>query len=478
MRSEASLSVIVGELEHDNLLPAICFRTSRSQCDADIRHAERSKSLKLVSREQQRIIAAIKEIVRKYDMEEDLILRHPHYDALVQAGVGAHHAGQLLIWRLLLEELMVSGLLTVLVATGTVAAGVDFPARTVIVTAHSRRGSEGYNNYSASEFQQMSGRAGRRGKDTVGFCIVTPSRFCDARQVLKIAARPPEPLTSAYYPSPSTVLNLLKYRNVDDLIYTVEKCLASFVDRRSAALLDSEALEIEESLVLANNSTENNKDRNRSERLQKLAKRARRLRKMSEELRSKQVTLLNRAFIGLEELGYMNNQQLSDKGSWASNICTNLVLEMGEIIESGMLDNATPEHLVCTLAAIAGDGHRKYLESNTPPISAQDIEKLEEIVRRVRSKDIPGVSSDTSVIPNAAYTALSWMHADNWQAFRGLLALVGVQEGDAARLITQTGEHLNQLTRLIETHPKIARIAEIARSRIMRPPLSEGLESE
>ena len=56
--------------------------------------------------------------------------------------------------------------------------------------------------------------------------------------------------------------------------------------------------------------------------------------------------------------------------------------------------------------------------------------------------------------------------------------LSGVAEGDAARLITQTAEQLNQLTRLSETHRQLSFRAEEAKRRLLRPPLTEALNFE
>ena len=58
------------------------------------------------------------------------------------------------------------------VATATVAAGVDFPARTVVLTVADARTGSGWRELSASELQQMTGRAGRRGRcrSDVGQC--------------------------------------------------------------------------------------------------------------------------------------------------------------------------------------------------------------------------------------------------------------------------------------------------------------------
>ena len=172
---------ILKQLGADNLLPAILFRTSRRQCDADIERLERAGNLALPRDTQDSIREEIEKLIVQYDVQREVVHRHEQYEMLVTMGVGAHHAGQLLIWRLLLEELMSRGLMRLMIATGTVAAGVDFPARSVVITAHSKRGAEGFNTLSSSELQQMSGRAGRRGKDVVGFCLIAPGPFSDAR---------------------------------------------------------------------------------------------------------------------------------------------------------------------------------------------------------------------------------------------------------------------------------------------------------
>lgn len=236
------VTIILRELERDGLLPAILFRTARKQCDADIDNLHRNEHAIMPAEQQQKLEAEVQIIIKKYGFEQEFVTTYPQYKALIATGVGAHHAGQLLIWRLLLEELMSRSMLRMMVATGTVAAGVDFPARTAVITAHSKRGSEGFSVLSAAEFQQMAGRAGRRGKDKVGVCLITPSKFSDARVLLEVSKRPPEPLKSAYFAAPSTVLNLLKYRNVDDLEFTVERSLGAFINRRDAGRLREEAI--------------------------------------------------------------------------------------------------------------------------------------------------------------------------------------------------------------------------------------------
>jgi ATP-dependent RNA helicase HelY len=467
MFNEFPAQIILRELERDNLLPAILFRTARKQCDADVESLARNDQVLLRPEQQQRIEAEVDKIIAKYGFERDFITGYPQYGALLTTGVGAHHAGQLLIWRLLLEELMSRSMLRLLVATGTVAAGVDFPARTAVVTAHSRRGSEGFSVLSAAEFQQMAGRAGRRGKDAVGVCVITPSRFSDARVLLEVSKRPPEPLRSQYFASPSTVLNLLKYRNVDDLQYTVERSLGSFLDRNGASRLRQQALAEQESIELDSSL--------KGEKRKKAEKRVRRILRDAEELEQRQEVSLAASLDGLRNLGYVEGGSLTEKGGWAAELCTSLVLELGESIDSGLFDECALFELVGLIGSISGDPHRPYFRLKENPIKTELFKSMTQIVERVRANyHGPGLS-DVEVLPDAALTVITWMDAETWGEFSGLLRLSGVADGDVARLVGQTADHLNQLTRLEKTHPVLAQSAKVARSRLLRPPFSETL---
>jgi superfamily II RNA helicase len=494
VRAPVHIVDIVSELDRHNLLPTIIFRSSRNQCDIDAERAYHSKQLAVTPIHQRQLHQKVKEIIKNYDVDPGLVTSHPQYKALITTGVGAHHAGQLLIWRLMLEELMAAGLLRALVATGTVAAGVDFPARTVVITAHGKRGSEGYNALTAAEFQQMSGRAGRRGRDTVGFCVVAPSTFCDARKLLTIVHKPAEPLVSAYFPSPSTVLNLLRYRSVDGLHFAVGRSLAAYVDEKNAKALLEQASQLEHGLpehvraVLVVSPEEEAADEANeaqekggtqlTKNEKKAAKKIRRLRREAEELKGRQLQFLDAALNGLRNLGYLEGMHLSEKGHWAANLCTSIVIELAEIIEGGLLDGASSEMLAAVIASISGDKHRQYLSSKHSPLGKDKITALETIIRKVKSESMPGVVDELAALPDAAYTVVSWMYAEDWRYFRGMLALSGVAEGDAARLITQTAEHLNQLSRLTRSHKELADLAEETKLRILRPPLSEVINLE
>jgi superfamily II RNA helicase len=313
----------------------------------------------------------------------------------------------------------------------------------------------------------MAGRAGRRGKDAVGVCLITPSKFSDARVLLEVSKRPPEPLRSSYFAAPSTVLNLLKYRNVDDLQFTVERSLAAFLDRKNASRMREEAL---------NEQGDADQDRGLTgEKLKRVEKRIRRKLREADELEKKQETSLAQSLDGLRALGYVEGGSLTEKGYWTAELCTSLVLELGEAISDGIFDDCALFELVGLVASIAGDPHRPYFRLKENPIKAEDFKKMNEVVTRVRQKYQGPGSSEVAVMPDAALTVVTWMESETWPEFSGLLRLSGVADGDVARLVSQTADHLNQMTRLEKTHPILAQSAKVGRARLLRPPFSEAL---
>lgn len=466
MFREYPVSKILRQLERQELTPAIVFRTSRKQCDIDVQQLGRKNYARVSAENTAELEKKIEGLSKKHGWPLELFQKHPQYYSLVNYAAGAHHAGQLLPWRLMLEELMSAGLLRLLIATGTVAAGVDFPARTVVITAHSKRGHSGFNTLASSEFQQMSGRAGRRGKDTVGFCLMAPNPFCDARVLSDVAKSPPEPLRSSYFASPSTVLNLLKYRSVDDLKYTVQNSLAGFVDAK-----DAEALREEAKTVLMDAEKVINDDK----REKLLRKKSRRMERQASELESKQIFLLEETLSALTKLGHLDeNGNLTEKGLWAAELCTSLVLELAEAVEDFLFEGLSIQEMVGLVASIAGDPYRTYLRIKNTVVSKDKLDRLAEKVEMVSNiYTAHEFASEIAVVSEAAATVEAWLEAANWAEFSSLLKLSNVADGDASRIITQTADHLQQLGRLVDSHPTLSRQAMEARDLLLKPPISD-----
>jgi hypothetical protein len=84
------------------------------------------------------------------------------------AGVGVHHAGLLPKYRLLVERLAQAGLLKIICGTDTLGVGVNVPIRSVLFTQLCKYDGSGVRILRVREFQQIAGRAGRRGFDDRG----------------------------------------------------------------------------------------------------------------------------------------------------------------------------------------------------------------------------------------------------------------------------------------------------------------------
>ena len=86
-------------------------------------------------------------------------------------GIGVHHAGLLPKYRLLVEKLAQKGLLAIVSGTDTLGVGVNIPIRTVLFTRLCKFDGEKTAILSVRDFQQIAGRAGRKGFDDQGFVV-------------------------------------------------------------------------------------------------------------------------------------------------------------------------------------------------------------------------------------------------------------------------------------------------------------------
>jgi len=232
---------LLAALNTYDLLPAIVFLPTRRRCDESATEAALTWRDDNTERREAR-----GEILREYAAEHAEVRGHRHWSAVIRSGVAAHHAGHIPAWKLLIERLMSAGLLDAIFATATVAAGVDFPARTVVVSNVDARTGSGWRQLSASEFQQMTGRAGRRGRDQVGFIVAAPGLHQDPQRIVHLLQAQPDPLQSQFRATYSTLLNLLDaYESFRQVRGIVEKSFAFRDVNRRINHLEAERAENE-----------------------------------------------------------------------------------------------------------------------------------------------------------------------------------------------------------------------------------------
>ena len=212
---------VVRNLHEKDMLPAIYFTFSRKKCDEQM---EKCVSLELVTKEEQ---AQIREIIDEYIAENPYLYKNKHIEFLLQ-GLASHHAGLLPSWKVLVEKLFQKGLIKVVFATETLAAGINMPARSTVISSISKRTDDGHRTLTASEFLQMSGRAGRRGMDEVGYVTIVGTPYQSPQEVADLVLSDANPLESRFAPSYSMVLNLLQRFTVDEAKELILKSFGYF----------------------------------------------------------------------------------------------------------------------------------------------------------------------------------------------------------------------------------------------------------
>ena len=211
-RSLPPFGEIMDALRKLNLLPAIFFLKSRSDCNEALtlcrpptRHIDLEKK--------KRFNAAVDEVLNTHPYLQN----HPQLGFLRKYRVAAHHGGHLPGWKQFVEDLMKGGFLEAIFSTSTVAAGVNFPARTVVILQSDRFNGTDFVDLTPTDLTQMTGRAGRRGMDRIGFALILPGPYQDVRRIHTILSSPPNPLESRIKVNFSMVLNLLLSHHKDDI---------------------------------------------------------------------------------------------------------------------------------------------------------------------------------------------------------------------------------------------------------------------
>ncbi len=214
--NKASIYKVVEELSKKDMLPAIYFVFSRKGCDKAV---EECRRLNLLSKEEE----------KQLNQEIDIAIAHtPHIGKfsqldLLRKGIAAHHAGLLPQIKSLIEELFTKALVKVVFSTETLAAGINMPARSTVINSISKASDRGFRSLTASEFLQMSGRAGRRGMDEAGYVITVKNGNYSAGEVALLASSKPEDVVSHFSASYEMVLNLLQGHSYAEVKTLIEK---------------------------------------------------------------------------------------------------------------------------------------------------------------------------------------------------------------------------------------------------------------
>ncbi|KAJ3696285.1 hypothetical protein LUZ60_001662 [Juncus effusus] len=187
--------------------PVIIFSFSRRECEY---HAMSMAKLDFNTQEEKEAIDHVFKSAILCLSEEDRNL--PAIDLmlpLLQRGIAVHHSGLLPIIKELVELLFQEGLVKALFATETFAMGLNMPAKTVVFTSVKKWDGDTHRYVGSGEYIQMSGRAGRRGKDERGICVIMIDEGMEMSVLKEMVLGKPAPLVSTFRLSYYTILNLM-----------------------------------------------------------------------------------------------------------------------------------------------------------------------------------------------------------------------------------------------------------------------------
>ncbi|KAJ4754730.1 ATP-dependent RNA helicase [Rhynchospora pubera] len=205
--SDSDIYRIVKMIMERQFQPVIIFSFSRRECE---HHAMSMAKLDFNTQEEK---DAINEVFRSAILclsEEDRNL--PAIEQMLpilQRGIAVHHSGLLPIIKELVELLFQEGLVKALFATETFAMGLNMPAKTVVFTSVKKWDGDTNRYIGSGEYIQMSGRAGRRGKDERGICVIMIDEGMEMNVLKEMTLGRPAPLVSTFRLSYYTILNLM-----------------------------------------------------------------------------------------------------------------------------------------------------------------------------------------------------------------------------------------------------------------------------
>ena len=240
------------------MLPAIYFIFSRAACDDAVAQCVREGG-RLTSADERRQIRSIAEAHVEALSDEDLrLLDFNAWITGLEAGFASHHAGLVPPFKEAVEEAFAAGLVKVVFATETLSLGINMPARSVVIEKLTKFTGERHEFLTPGEYTQLTGRAGRRGIDDVGFAVVLWSPFVPFDQVAGLVGARSYALTSSFRPTYNMAANLVRryppdtahhllnlsfaqYRADSDVVRLetqLERTVATLADARAVARCD------------------------------------------------------------------------------------------------------------------------------------------------------------------------------------------------------------------------------------------------
>jgi ATP-dependent RNA helicase HelY len=324
------------------------------------------------------------------------VLGYGAWAAGLEAGLGSHHAGLIPAFREAVEDCFSANLLRVVFATETLSLGINMPARTVVIERLTKIREHGRSGLSSGEYAQMTGRAGRRGLDSVGHAVVVWSTQVSMAAVAALATSPPPDLRSSFRPTYNLAVNLVRRYRAEQAHYILDRSFAQYLDPRHHHALSQR---------------------------------------------------LDRSLALLERFGYVDRSawRLTERGIVLAGIYHESDLLVVEALAQGVFDGTDAPELAAMVSSCTFETRPGREPTGSPPPKAVRgrLQKLAEVAESLRDAEQASRLSRTRA-PDDGFADAAWRWARG-QRLEHVLERAELAPGDFVRNVKQLIDLLRQL---------------------------------
>ncbi len=384
--------------------------------------------------------------------------------SLLPRGLAYHHAGLLPGLKVLVETLFQRGHLRAVFATDTLALGINMPARSVVVGSLSKFDGIGMRLLTPNEYQQLTGRAGRRGMDERGAAIIPYSPWEPFEASFAALTGELLPVNSAFTMRYNSVLNLWRGGDIRRLRRDVAASFREFqryshrllyeerLARQEIPPLSAEDQAFVEALSPRGSGRQSPEAAAGMSSAASLSRRARRERQKPPAERERHRALsragaaeLNGIINLLRSLSYIDlNDRLTIKGRLLRSIFHPAGILFTELIQAIPLEQLHPSELAELASWFAFDDDRPVRNRNTLWRQLANLRReVYQVIGRVQMSEID-LGLDVSPGINDAFhgVALYWWRGSS---LASLQRHIDLAEGDLLVILNQTIDLLQQV---------------------------------
>ena len=222
------LSNQINYLDKNKLTPTIFFYFSRDRVESKARQAT---STRPTQKNKDDLKLIFDKVFKNLENEEYNLLNLDELYWMWSRRIAYHHAGLAPIIKEFIEYLFLNRHIDILFATETLALGLNLPARSIVIDAPYKYDGVKTRLITQSEFLQLTGRAGRRGIDDIGYAFINYDKNIDTHWYDKLFTLKPSKLISSFSISYASILNMTNKYEVSQAIKLINKSYYSFQNK-------------------------------------------------------------------------------------------------------------------------------------------------------------------------------------------------------------------------------------------------------